>query len=155
MAMDAASKNRAACPAWYRRLKEDPVKHKARIAQISETRRKRRAIATHGPDRPLKQAATDSHPTAPCMGHLHSPRTISEARPCEAGRFEAPWHPAMLPSCEAPVKRALAALNESLINAPVANVDEKLGYGERAAIMEFDGGVTRAAAELAAACGSH
>jgi hypothetical protein len=154
MAMDAASRNRAACRSWYERLKKDPVKHNARIAQISENRRKRRAMASHGPDRLLKQAATDSHSTGPCMGHLHSPRTVFEARPCESGRFEAPEHPHLLPSCEPQMERAIGALEEFLMDADVESLDEELGYGERAAIMEFDGGVTRAAAELAAVCSS-
>ncbi len=40
------------------------------------------------------------------------------------------------------------------MGADVENLDEEPGYGERAAIMEFDGGLTRAAAELAAAVSS-
>ena len=37
------------------------------------------------------------------------------------------------------------------MDADVENLDEEIGYGERAAIMEFDGGLTRAAADSAAA----
>ena len=40
------------------------------------------------------------------------------------------------------------------MDADVENLDEEIGYGERAAIMEFDGGLTRAAADLAAAVSS-
>ena len=150
MAMDAATKNRAACRSWYERLKKDPVKHKARIAQISENRRKRRAMASHAPDRPLKQAATNP----PCVGHLRSPHIAFVAGPCEAGRFEAPGHPPLLPSCEPHVERAIGALEEFLMDADAENLDEEIGYGERAAIMEFDGGLTRAAADFAAAVSS-
>ena len=154
MAMDAATKNRAACRSWYERLKKDPVKHKARIAQISENRRKRRAMASHAPDRPLKQAATNPHPRGACVGHLHSPHIAFEAGPCEADRFEALAHPPLLPSCETHVEHAIGALEEFLMDADVENLDEEIGYGERAAIMEFDGGLTRAAADLAAAVSS-
>ena len=154
MAMDAATKNRAACRSWYERLKNDPVKHKARIAQISENRRKRRAMASHAPDRPLKQAATNPHPRGPCVGHLRSPHIAFEAGPCEAGRFEAPGHPPLLPSCEPHVELGIGALEEFLMDAAAENLDEEIGYGERAAIMEFDGGLTRAAADLAAAVSS-
>jgi hypothetical protein len=154
MAMDAATKNRAACRSWYERLKNDPVKHKARIAQISENRRKRRAMASHAPDRTLKQAATNQHPREPCVGHLHSPHIAFEASPCEAGLFEAPGHPPLLPSCEPHVELAIGALEEFLMDAAAENLDEEIGYGERAAIMEFDGGLSRAAADLAAAVSS-
>jgi hypothetical protein len=154
MAMDAATENRAACRSWYERLKKDPVKHKARIAQISENRRKRRAMASHAPDRPVKQAATDPHPSGPRVGDLHSPHIVFEAGPCEAGRFEAPGHPALLPSYESRVNRAIGAMEEFLMGADVENLDEEPGYGERAAIMEFDGGLTRAAADFAAAVSS-
>ena len=154
MAMDAATKNRAACRAWYRRLKEDPVKHKARIARISANRRDRKARASQALAQSVKQAATNQHPRGPCVGQLHSPHIAFEAGLCEAGRFEATGHPPLLPSCEPHVERAIGALEEFLMDADVENLDEEIGYGERAALMEFDGGLTRAAADLAAAVNS-
>jgi hypothetical protein len=159
MAMDAASKNRAACRSWYERLKNDTVKYRARIDRISENRLKRKARASQALAQSVKQAATDQHPRGPCVGQLHSPHIafeagLCEAGPCEAGRFEAPGHPPLLPSCEPHVERAFGALEEFLMDAAAENLDEEIGYGERAAIKEFDGGLTRAAADLAAAVSS-
>lgn len=154
MAMDAASKNRAACRSWYERLKNDTVKYRARIDRISENRLKRKARASQALAQSVKQAATNQHPRGPCVGQLHSPHIAFEAGPCEAGRFEAPGHPPLLPSCEPHVEHAIGALEEFLMDADVENLDEEIGYGERAAIMECDGGLTRAAADLAAAVSS-
>jgi hypothetical protein len=154
MAMDAASKNRAACRSWYERLKNDPVKYRARIDRISENRLKRKARASQALAQSVKQAATNQHPRGPCVGQLYSPHTAFEADLCEADRFEATGHPPLLPSCEPHVKRAIGALGEYLMDADVENLDEEIGYGERAAIMEFDDGLTRAAADFAAAVSS-
>ena len=149
MAMESASKNRAACRSWYERLKKDPLKHRARIDRISDNRRKRKARASQASAQSVKQSAPVSHPSGPTARPPRAPHVTGAP-----GRFEAPVKPTLHQSYEPAWKRAVAALDEFLIDADVANLDEELGYGERAALMEFDGGLARADAEIKAALNS-
>jgi hypothetical protein len=116
--------NAARCRAYYERVKQDHVKHQARIAKISENRRRRHAASRAGH---VKQSE------APLA---RSPLLV-ERNHVKPTPFEAP----------------LAAKH---VKQPAGEPEAReapldLDYEERAAIMEYDGGLTRVEAEFEAA----
>ena len=125
------TKNAARCHAYYERVKQDHVKHQARIAKISENRRNRQAASRAGH---VKQSDSLHHPS----GLLDEPSDHVKQALCEVptavGHVKKPKH----------VKHTVG--EPEAREAPL-----DLDYEERAAIMEYDGGLTRVEAEFEAA----
>ncbi len=118
------TKNAARCRAYYERVKQDRVKHQARIAKISENRRRRQAASLAGH---VKQSE-DPLARSPLMDERNHVKPTPFEAPLATSHVK---QPAGKPEArEAPVD---------------------LDYEERAAIMEHDGGLSRVEAEFEAA----
>ena len=144
------TKNAARCRAYHERVKQDPVKHQARIARISENRRSRQAASLAGH---VKQHVKQGESFRALSELLDEPTEHVKRAPCEAPP-ERVKHTKQEP-CEAPPATKRVKQPER-VKHPVGEPEAReapldLDYEERAAIMEFDGGLTRAEAEFEAA----
>jgi hypothetical protein len=144
MATLCSKLNRVYCSRNYLRVKADAEKHAARLAQKRETARRRRAAA-----RPISSASL------PREGLHASPRTQGKISASIADRVQVfrDANPDRLGETLQPdATGSQRPASPSKADLESATLPDSLReqYEERAAIKEFDGGLTQGDAEAAA-----